>query len=165
VRSASPVAPPSRTRRQPKRRLVASALRSPPNLWREAGYTRPARKQPRKGMTKLRPIFKALLLCLPLTSARAQKADTLAPIAEERHVLWNGVYLSGTGRMFVNYPMITPRPHSSVAEVNQAGVGNPLLARSGIPGIRANLLRQLSLAPMMCASVQREICGSCRISG
>ena len=89
-------------------------------------------------------------------------ADILAPIAEEGHLLWNGVYLSGTGRMFVNYPMITAPPHSSVAEVNQAGVGNPLLARSGVRGIRANLLRQLSLAPMLCASVQREICGSCQ---
>ena len=110
---------------QPKRRLVASALRSPPNLWREAGLPAPRTKATSKRHDEAPSNLEGSLALPTANVCPRTKGGYPGSHRGGRHVLWNGVYLSGTGRMCVNYPMITPRPHSQLLKSIKQVLGIP----------------------------------------
>jgi sugar lactone lactonase YvrE len=57
--------------------------------------------------------------------ASAQRFDPLISIAQEHHAIWNGVTVSHEGRIFVNYPALSPRPILAVGEVGVDGSLRP----------------------------------------
>jgi hypothetical protein len=58
-------------------------------------------------------------------SSYAQQSGALESIAEEHHAIWNGVAVTPSGRIFVNYPALSPRPIPAVAEVGTDGIARP----------------------------------------
>jgi sugar lactone lactonase YvrE len=57
--------------------------------------------------------------------ASAQRSAPLISIAQEHHAIWNGVTVSRQGRIFVNYPAMSPRPILAVGEVQADGSVRP----------------------------------------
>jgi len=61
-----------------------------------------------------------------LPQSLAQTAgDQVRAVAESDRTLWNGVTVSVDGRIFVNFPPLSPRPHESVGEIGQDGKSHP----------------------------------------
>ena len=46
-------------------------------------------------------------------------------LAQEHHAIWNGVTVSPDGRVFVNYPALSPRPILAVGEIEVDGTVRP----------------------------------------
>ena len=51
--------------------------------------------------------------------------DRLQAVAQSDRTIWNGVTVSADGRIFVNFPALSPRPHESVGEIGQDGKSHP----------------------------------------
>jgi hypothetical protein len=61
-----------------------------------------------------------------LPQSVAQTAgDRLQAVGQSDRTIWNGVTVSADGRIFVNFPALSPRPHESVGEVGQDGKSHP----------------------------------------
>jgi len=61
-----------------------------------------------------------------LPQSPAQTAgDRLQAVGQSDRTIWNGVTVSADGRIFVNFPALSPRPHESVGEVGQDGKSHP----------------------------------------
>ena len=51
--------------------------------------------------------------------------DRLEVIAQSDHTIWNGVTVSADGRIFLNFPPLSPRPLESVGEIGSDGKSRP----------------------------------------
>lgn len=60
-----------------------------------------------------------------VTTTPAQSNNQLVTVAQSDHLIWNGVTVSKSGRIFVNYPALSPRPIPGVGEIHQDGTVRP----------------------------------------
>jgi Major royal jelly protein len=65
-----------------------------------------------------------MLLALPVLPATAP-SDGLEIVAQSDNALWNGVTVSQDGRVFVNFPPLSPRPIQAVGEIGGDKTSHP----------------------------------------
>ena len=74
----------------------------------------------------VRSTFGVLVMASSLWIARALAQDgRLKVVASSERKIWNGVTVSGDGRVFVNFPPLSARPIQSVGEIGHDGKSHP----------------------------------------